>query len=115
MDHRGRLPAAVVLSCAFAAPARAQLAPAEQRLLAAVDARSEAAIALLARTVDVPSATENHAGVRAVAEIYSAELAPLGFETRWVDQAEVGRAGHLVAEHRGTRGKRILLIGHLDT
>jgi glutamate carboxypeptidase len=115
MDHRGRLPAALLLSCVCAAPARAQLAATEQRLLASIDARSEAAIALLARTVDVPSATENHAGVRAVAQIYSAELAPLGFETHWVDQAELGRAGHLVAEHRGSRGKRILLIGHLDT
>ena len=115
MDHRGRLPAALLLSCVWASPARAQLAPAEQRLVATIDARREDAIALLARTVDVPSATENHEGVRAVAAIYAAELAPLGFETRWVEQGEVGRAGHLVAEHRGTRGKRILLIGHLDT
>lgn len=27
----------------------------------------------------------------------------------------VSRAGHLFAERKGTRGKRILLIGHLDT
>ena len=27
----------------------------------------------------------------------------------------MGRAGHLVAEHRGTKGTRVLLIGHLDT
>jgi glutamate carboxypeptidase len=27
----------------------------------------------------------------------------------------VGRAGHLFAEHKGTKGKRLLLIGHLDT
>lgn len=95
--------------------ALAQLAPVEERIAASVDSRREAAIALLARTVDVPSATENHEGVRAVAQVYAAELAALGFETRWVEQAEVGRAGHLVAERHGTRGKRILLIGHLDT
>jgi len=65
--------------------------------------------------VDQPSATENHDGVRAVADIYAAELTALGFETRWVDQAEVGRAGHFVAERRGRQGKRLLLIGHLDT
>jgi glutamate carboxypeptidase len=29
--------------------------------------------------------------------------------------AEMTRAGHLVAEKTGTKGKRILLIGHLDT
>jgi glutamate carboxypeptidase len=39
----------------------------------------------------------------------------MGFATRWIDQSEVGRAGHLVAEHPGSEGKRILLIGHLDT
>jgi len=115
---RPRLVAASVVLAAVAAtapPAAAQLAPVEQRIVAAVDARTEAAIALLARTVDQPSATENHDGVRAVADIYAAELTALGFETRWVDQAEVGRAGHFVAERRGRQGKRLLLIGHLDT
>ncbi len=114
MRHPGRVLATLVLA-GIPASAATSLAPAEERLLATIDARTEAAIALLARTVDVQSATENHEGVRAVAEVYAAELRTLGFETRFVDQAEVGRGGHLVAEHRGARGKRILLIGHLDT
>jgi len=115
MVHPGRLLLVLLLAGSPVSPALAQLAPAEERIAASIDSRREAAIALLARTVDVSSATENHEGVRAVAEVYAAELKALGFETRWVDQAEVGRAGHLVAEHRGTGGKRILLIGHLDT
>ena len=63
------------------------------------------------------SATENHAGVRATGAIYDREYRALGFETHWVDTpASVGRAGHFIAEHRGTKGKpRVLLIGHLDT
>jgi glutamate carboxypeptidase len=96
-------------------PALGQLSPVEQRIVAHVDARQEAALALLARTIDIPSATENHAGVRTLADLYAAEFQALGFETRWVDQQAVGRAGHFVAERRGTRGKRLLLIGHLDT
>jgi glutamate carboxypeptidase len=45
-----------------------------------------------------------------------AELEPLGFKTTWVDMTAAGRAGHLVARHKGKgRGKRLLLIGHLDT
>jgi glutamate carboxypeptidase len=45
-----------------------------------------------------------------------AELEPLGFEVRWSDMRETGRAGHIVAVHKGNgRGKRMLLIGHLDT
>ena len=36
--------------------------------------------------------------------------------TNWVSLPDaVGRAGHLFAERKGTKGKRLLLIGHLDT
>jgi glutamate carboxypeptidase len=92
-----------------------ELTPVEKQILAAIDGRREAAIDLLARSIDMPSATENHEGVRRVGQFYAAELKAMGFETRWVDQEQVGRAGHLVAEHPGTKGTRLLLIGHLDT
>ena len=98
------------------APLAAQgLSPAEQRLVAAIDAGREGAVDRLARAVNIRSATENHEGVRRVGDLYAAELTAMGFEARWVDQSAIGRAGHLVAEHRGTKGTRILLIGHLDT
>lgn len=87
----------------------------EQRIVRAADARQGQSLELLAEVVDIPSATENHAGVRKVGEVFARELASLGFETRWVDQREAGRSGHLVAVHRGTLGQRLLLIGHLDT
>jgi glutamate carboxypeptidase len=49
-------------------------------------------------------------------ELFAGQLTALGFESRFVElPASTGRAGHLVAEHRGTKGKRMLLIGHLDT
>jgi glutamate carboxypeptidase len=91
------------------------LTPIEQQILAAIDGRRDAAIDLLARSVNIPSATENREGVKRVAQLYADELKPMGFETHWIDQSQVGRAGHLVAEHRGTKGTRVLLIGHLDT
>jgi len=88
----------------------------EERIVRAVDAGQAQSLALLAETVNIPSATENHPGVRKVGDVLARELAALGFETRWVDlPAEVGRAGHLVAVHRGRKGQRLLLIGHLDT
>jgi glutamate carboxypeptidase len=88
----------------------------EQRIVGAVDARQAQWPELLAESVDIPSATENHPGVRKVGDVLARELAALGFATRWVDlPAEVGRAGHLVAVRRGSKGKRLLLIGHLDT
>ena len=107
--------------CALAllAAGTAHAAPSamEKRIAAAVDRRSDAALELLAETVNVQSATENLAGVRALGEIYSREFRALGFETRWVEvPAELKRAGHFVATHRGKRGgPRLLLIGHLDT
>jgi glutamate carboxypeptidase len=64
--------------------------------------------------VNINSGSMNFAGVRAVGDVFRAELEALGFTARWVDGAPFKRAGHLVAERRGT-GPRVLLIGHLDT
>ena len=56
-----------------------------------------------------------------VKDLIEPEIAALGFTTRWVPMDRVdGRAGNLVAEHpcalgKGKCGKRILLIGHMDT
>ncbi|GAA4822784.1 M20 family metallopeptidase [Sphingosinicella ginsenosidimutans] len=101
---------------AAAAPATAQLSPQERRIAAAVTQDADRNVALLERLVNRNSGTLNLDGVRAVGEMVRAELEPLGFEVRWVDMSATGRAGHLVATHRGNgRGKRILLIGHLDT
>jgi len=99
-----------------AVPAEARLSREEQAMSATVERESGRTIALLERMVNVNSGTLNLAGVTAVGEMVRAELVPLGFEVRWIDMRATGRAGHLVAVHRGNgRGKRILLIGHLDT
>src|SRR3954469_1650720 len=101
---------------AAAAPAAARLRPDEQRMAAAVERESGRTIALLERMVNQNSGTLNLAGVARVGAMVRAELEPLGFEIRWVEMSATGRAGHIVATHRGNgRGKRILLIGHLDT
>jgi glutamate carboxypeptidase len=91
------------------------LAPAEERIVELIDEDREWTVDLLARSVNVMSATENHEGIRRLADLYAAELEALDFACEWIDQSAVGRAGHLVAEHPGDRGKRLLLIGHLDT
>ncbi|MGJ3626066.1 M20/M25/M40 family metallo-hydrolase [Sphingomonas sp. MMS24-JH45] len=100
----------------LANPAVAQLSPAERKLKPAIDrdvARNEA---LLQRLVEQNSGTLNPAGVKAVADMLRPEFEELGFAVRWVDMRETGRAGHLIATHKGNgKGKRLLLIGHLDT
>jgi len=90
------------------------LTPTERAVVASVDAHRAESLALLRRLVDINSGTHNFAGVRQVGDVLRARLDALGFTTRWVDGAAFGRAGHLVAEHRGT-GPKLLLIGHLDT
>ena len=98
------------------AAAPAKLAPPERKMAQTVDRETERTIALLERMVNQNSGTLNLAGVEAVGRMVRAELEPLGFEMRWIPMAETGRAGHLFATHRGNgRGKRLLLIGHLDT
>lgn len=87
----------------------------EQRLLAAVDARTPAAITLLQQVVNINSGTMNFEGVRSVGRIFMERLDAIGFETRWVAGESFNRAGHLIAVHRGTKGPKLLLIGHLDT
>ena len=89
----------------------------EQRIRSTISAAREAQISYLQRVVDIPSSTLNFEGVRKVGAIFRASLDSLGFTTRWVAVPDaVGRAGHLVAEHRGKPGTvRLLLIGHLDT
>jgi glutamate carboxypeptidase len=109
--------AAAAAAALAALPAHAQaLSSTEQRIVAYVDAHTDEAIGLLERTVNVNSGTGNAAGVREVGRIFAAQLDSLGFETRWIDLPDsLHRAGHLFAERRGRRGKRLLLIGHLDT
>ena len=86
----------------------------ETRIVKAVDPRNAAGLELLERLVNINSGTMNFVGVREVGGILRTEFDKLGFETRWVDGAAFGRAGHLIAERTGT-GPRLLLIGHLDT
>lgn len=102
--------------CAAYATTGKELTPLEQQIVAAADAEEARAIQLLETLVNINSGTMNLEGVERIGQIMRNELEPLGFKVRWVSMKDVGRAGHLVAEHKGTgRGKRMLLIGHLDT
>lgn len=102
------------LAASLATPATA--GPTEDRMRATIAADQARSEALLERLVNQNSGSLNAAGVKAVGEMMRAELEPLGFTVAWEDMAAIKRGGHIVATHRGSaKGKRILLIGHLDT
>lgn len=96
------------------------LSPAEKSVVAYIDAHEQDANALLEKLVNINSGTHNLEGVRAVAKIMEAQFTELGFRVEWNPMDQVQRAGDLVATHpcpagAGQCGKRILLIGHMDT
>ena len=89
---------------------------AEKEIQKYVDQHTEEAIGLVEKVVNINSGTLNIAGNKTVGKIFQAELDRLGFNTYWVTYPEtIKRSGHLFAEMRGGTGKKIVLIGHLDT
>jgi len=113
----GGLAVAIMFAALSATLASAQkISPEEQKLVDYIDAHTSEATALLEKTVNIESPTENLAGVRQVGAIFKAEFESLGFTARWINMpVEMKRAGHLLAEKKGTKGKRVLLLGHIDT
>ncbi|MFN3800659.1 M20/M25/M40 family metallo-hydrolase [Belliella pelovolcani] len=88
----------------------------EQKLLEQVEKNYEETIKLLEETVNINSGTFNLEGVRAVAKVYEREFAKIGFQTEWVTLPDsLRRAGHFVATRKGSQGKKLFFIGHLDT
>ncbi len=107
--------AAALLVAAPPAPLLAQLDARERQISRYIRDHEDEGIDLLARQVRIGSGTQDTAGIRRLAGMMGPELRSLGFGVRWIPGGAVGRAGHLVAERTGPVGKRILLIGHLDT
>ena len=112
-----KTPWAVLAVALTAAPAlAASPSAAEKTMIATVDAEQARHLDLLERMVNQNSGTRNLEGVRKVRDLLVPEFEALGFTVRWIGQDKVDRAGHMIAEHRGRKGgKRLLLIGHLDT
>src|SRR5579859_58736 len=94
----------------------AHLTAPKKKAIDYIDRHMTDAMQLLINSVNINSGTLNIAGVRKVGELYAAELRKLGFTVEWVSEPDsLHRAGHLVATHPGKKGKKLFLIGHLDT
>ena len=108
--------ASVAPNAALSQASEPQLSQIERRIRDYVRAHQGEQVAFLEKAVNISSGTFNLAGVRSVGRLFEPEFSSLGFEPTWIALPDaVGRAGHLFAERKGTKGKRLLLIGHLDT
>ena len=88
----------------------------EKKIVAYINEHLPETKDLLIKTVNINSGTLNIEGVKKVGAIYSAELEKAGLKSEWINLPDsLQRAGHLVATKKGTKGKRIFIIGHLDT
>jgi glutamate carboxypeptidase len=105
-----------VSACAGSVSAKRKTAGKEEKAIRWIEKHQKEELAFIERVVNINSGTMNLAGVRKVGEIYAEEFRQLGMQVEWVSlPKEMNRAGHLVAKTSGGSGKRIVLIGHLDT
>jgi glutamate carboxypeptidase len=110
-----------MLAVAQPPDAPASLSATEVRMVRSIDAHNDEDLALLQQLVDLNSGTMHLAGVEAVKDALAPRFEALGFKVQWVPmQSQTARAGDLVAEHlcpagEGRCGKKLLLIGHMDT
>ncbi|MBC7650801.1 MAG: M20/M25/M40 family metallo-hydrolase [Deinococcales bacterium] len=88
----------------------------EQKIITYINQHMPQAQQLLAQTVDINSGSLNIEGVKKVGAIYGAELEKAGLKSEWISLPDsLHRAGHLVAVKKGSKGKKVFIIGHLDT
>ncbi len=105
----------VIVSGSFST-VKAQLSAEEKKIVAHIRKNMPQTLELLEEIVNINSGTLNTEGVREVGEVLRKHFDDAGFTTEWVNLPDsLKRAGHLVAKRKGTKGKKLFLIGHLDT
>lgn len=93
-----------------------QLTDTEQKLVAEIEKNYKNTVALLVEVTNINSGSLNMEGVEAISKIFEREFEKIGFDTEWYKlPPEAKRAGHFIATRKGNKGKKLFLIGHLDT
>ena len=88
----------------------------EKKIVKNIEQNNAEAISFLEKVVNINSGTLNLKGIEKVGKEFATAFEEIGFESTWIPMPEeMNRAGHLFAEIKGSKGKKLLLIGHLDT
>lgn len=93
-----------------------KLSRVEKKIVKSIENNNGDARQLLEQVVNINSGTLNIKGVKEVGAVFRDAFENIDFKTEWIDMpSEMNRAGHFFAETTGNKGKKLLLIGHLDT
>lgn len=88
----------------------------EKKIISNIRKHLSENIQLLEALVNINSGTLNIAGVKQTGDLLGKQFERIGFSTEWINLPDsLKRAGHLVASIKGKKGKKLFLIGHLDT
>lgn len=92
------------------------LSDTEKKIVAWIKEHRNTAEQLLEESVNINSGSFHIEGVKQTGQVFARELHKAGLDTIWITLPDsLKRAGHLVATRKGQKGKKIFLIGHLDT
>ncbi|NJB72675.1 glutamate carboxypeptidase [Saonia flava] len=106
----------LLLLCSVVSINAQKLSRVEKKLVKSIENNNTEAIAFLEKVVNINSGTLNAKGVKEVGMVFKDAFDDINFKTNWIEMPEeLNRAGHLFAETSGNKGKKLLLIGHLDT
>lgn len=113
---QSRIVLSLLFFCFITALSAQKLSKIEKKIIKSVEVNNDEAIGFLEDVVNINSGSLNLAGVKKVGDIFGTAFGNIGLETTWIPMPEeMNRAGHLFAETTGKKGKKLLLIGHLDT
>jgi Acetylornithine deacetylase/Succinyl-diaminopimelate desuccinylase and related deacylases len=106
-----------LLLISFSLHASAQkLSSQEKKIVDMVNKGMPETMQILEEIVNINSGSLNTQGVKNVGAVLRKEFEKIGFTTEWIQLPDsLKRAGHLVAYTKGKKGKKLFLIGHLDT
>lgn len=108
----------LVLAFIAVSPAFAQLSKAEKNILDRIDANYDESLLFLEKVININSGSLNVEGVRKTGKVFADAFSEIGFDSKLVPLPEsMKRGDHLFSEFNAgkPKGKKLLLIGHLDT
>jgi len=104
---------ALIVTCSITAQ---KLSRTEKKIVSSIEKNNSEAIQFLEKVVNINSGTLNAEGVKEVGMVFKDAFDAIDFQTQWIEMPnDMDRGGHLFAETSGKKGKKLLLIGHLDT